>query len=58
MKAFHSDPTLKRDLLAEVEKHRLADAIIAGTYGKIDGGKFKGCAVGCSDEEVKNAIAK
>lgn len=49
MKAFHGDQKLKDDLLAEVEKHRVADQIIGGTYGKENGsGKWQGCAVGCS----------
>ena len=52
MQAFHNDPQLKRDLLAEVKKHRLADSIISGTYGDLIDGQFKACAVGCSIESL------
>jgi hypothetical protein len=54
MQAFHNDPQLKQDLLAEVEKHRLADSIIKGTYGEFEGSQFKGCAVGCSLKSYAN----
>ncbi len=46
MKSFNQE--LKTALLAEVEKHRLADQIISGSYGSMDMTEFKGCAVGCS----------
>lgn len=48
MLAFNGDAKLKTDLIAEVIKHRLADQIVAGTYGDIEDNKFKGCAVGCT----------
>ena len=48
MIAYHNDPKLKEALLAEVEKHRLADQIISGTYGDEENGVWRGCAVGCS----------
>jgi hypothetical protein len=48
LKAYKNDPKLKSSLLKEIEKHRKADEIIQGTYGKHDGSKFKACAVGCS----------
>jgi hypothetical protein len=54
MQAFHNDPQLKQDLLAEVAKHRLADSIIKGTYGEFGGSQFKGCAVGCSLKSYAN----
>ena len=47
MLAYHSDPQLKTDLLTEVEKHRMQDQIVKGTYS-VENGKWKGCAVGCS----------
>lgn len=37
----------KADMLAEVQKHRKADQILQGTYGKKNG-TWKGCAVACS----------
>ena len=48
MLAYHSDPTLKRDMLAELAEHRKLDQIVKGTYGQGTNGDFKGCAVGCS----------
>ncbi len=50
MRAYHSDPKLKKALLREVRKHEKADQIIAGTYGNENGknGRWVGCAVGCS----------
>jgi hypothetical protein len=39
----------------EVEKHRAADQIISGTYGKTgEAGKWQGCAVGCSIRSYNN----
>lgn len=58
MIAFHGDAQLKANLLIEVEKHRLADAIISGTYGENDKGKFRGCAVGCSIESLTRLTGK
>ncbi len=37
----------KSDMLAEVQKHRKADQILQGTYGRKNG-TWKGCAVACS----------
>ena len=61
MQAFNNEVQLKDDLLAEVIKHRKADAIIKGTYGNMKSVEsentygdededviFKACAVGCS----------
>lgn len=48
MQAFNNDPNLKAGLLREVQKHRLADQIVKGSYGEFEDGKFLGCAVGCS----------
>jgi hypothetical protein len=39
--------------LAELAKqHRLADEYIKGTYGDIDGGKFKACSIGCAINDL------
>jgi hypothetical protein len=57
MQAFNNDPKLKEALLREIRKHEKADAIIKGTYGKTEGGKWKGCAVGCTLKSL-NIIKK
>lgn len=44
MIAYHGDPQIKKDILAQLEAHRLADELIKGRYW--EGGK--GCAVGCT----------
>ena len=48
MLAYHSDATLKREMLAELAEHRKLDQLVKGTYGKGSNGDFRGCAVGCS----------
>jgi hypothetical protein len=45
MLAYHSNPTIKADILAQLERHRRADALVQG-YGYWEDGK--GCAVGCT----------
>ena len=42
--AYHNLPSIKTDILAQLETHRVADEIIKGQYWS--GGK--GCAVGCT----------
>ena len=49
MLAFHSDPTLKSFVLAELQQHRADDKLVKGDYW----GKGKGCAVGCTLEAVR-----
>ena len=44
MLAYHNDPKIKVDILAQLEAHRAADEIVKGQYW--DGGK--GCAVACT----------
>ena len=44
MKAFHNDPALKEQILAQLQAHYDADEIIKGVYWE----KGKGCAVGCT----------
>lgn len=46
--AYNNNSALKAALLVEIENHRAADAIIAGTYGRMYADGWKGCAVGCS----------
>ena len=48
MIAFNGDESFKQALISEVRKHRKADKIIHGRYGKIQDSDFKGCAIGCS----------
>ena len=44
MKAFHSDPALKEQILTQLQAHYDADEIIKGVYWE----NGKGCAVGCT----------
>jgi len=46
--SYHNSPELKARFIGHVEKHREQDAIVRGHYGRIIGGQWKGCAVGCS----------
>lgn len=43
MQAFHNDPRIKADLIAQLEAHYAADEIVKGKYWE----NGKGCAVGC-----------
>ena len=45
MLAYHNDPKIKANLLAQLAAHRAADEIVRG-YGYWSGGR--GCAVGCT----------
>ena len=45
--SYKGDKKLKKAFVKEIEKHRKADAILQGTYGK-ENGTWKGCAVACS----------
>jgi len=47
LQAFHKDPKLKKDMVAEILNHQKQDQIVKGTYGQ-ENGKWRGCAVGCS----------
>ena len=44
MLAYHNDPQIKADILAQLERHRAADELVKGQYWE-DG---KGCAVACT----------
>lgn len=48
LRAFHNDATFKKEIVREVLKHQKQDQIIQGTYGDIEDGVWRGCAVGCS----------
>src|ERR1700677_1718298 len=47
MITYNNDIKLKKKFVAEIEKHRKADAIVQGTYGK-QNGKWSGVAAACS----------
>src|SRR3990167_9343549 len=47
MLTYKNDTKLKTAMIKEVGKHRKADQILQGTYGK-QNGQWKGCAVACS----------
>src|ERR1700688_2215079 len=45
----------KDDFIAEIKSHMEKDLFIKGTYKEIDSkNSFKGCAVGCSIQSIKN----
>ncbi len=48
MLSYQNDAGLKARFVGHVERHRKEDAFLRGTYGKMHGVQFKGCAVGCS----------
>ena len=48
MQSYLADPKLKKDFVAEVEKHRKADQIVQGIYGDSRFPEKGFCAVGCS----------
>jgi hypothetical protein len=50
--AFHGDQAVKDKLLERIGAHEKADAIVSGTYGRKEGGVWKGCAVGCSVHDL------
>lgn len=58
MKTFKGNNELKAKLLAEIKKHREMDAIVQGTYGKGEGKKWRGCAVGCAIKSLNNINGK
>ena len=44
---YHNDAALKSAFLGEIGKHEALDALVKGSYGRMNG-HFKGCAIGCS----------
>ncbi len=52
MQAFHNDPKIKADLVAQLEAHYAADEIIKGTYWE----NGKGCAVGCCVHDEDHSL--
>ncbi len=57
MLAYHSDPSLKTRVLAELATHEAADRLLQGFgyWGQLDDHQFRGCAVGCTLESIRAA---
>jgi hypothetical protein len=55
MRAYHSDPTLKTRVLAELATHEAADRLLQdyGYWRADDSGAYRGCGVGCSLESLR-----
>lgn len=58
LQSYKNDQNLKDMFLEEIVKHRKADQILQGTYGKTVDGKWKGCAVGCSIHSLNIRLKK
>lgn len=54
---YLGEPELKTALLAEITAHEEADAIIKGTYGRMNGA-WRGCAIGCSLRSLNKVQGK
>ncbi|RPE74656.1 hypothetical protein [Vulcaniibacterium tengchongense] len=50
--SFHGDPAIKALHVAQAEHHAAADMLRAGTYGIIDGDRFRGCSVACFARDI------
>ncbi|MCW2900136.1 MAG: hypothetical protein JWO67_2401 [Streptosporangiaceae bacterium] len=49
--AWHGDPALKAEVMERMRAHRADDAIVQGTYQRIDpeaASGYRGCAIGCT----------
>src|SRR5258708_976960 len=55
--SYKNDKNLKKIFLEEIIKHRKADQIVQGTYGR-ENGIWKGCAVGCSIHSLNIRLNK
>jgi hypothetical protein len=57
MLAYHSDPSLKTRVLAELATHEAADRLRQhhGYWRQLDG-QFRGCGVGCTLESIRAAM--
>jgi hypothetical protein len=53
MNAYHGDTELKAKTLEEMRAHQAADEIVQGQYWSLDGGKLRGCAVGCLTKDPR-----
>jgi hypothetical protein len=51
--AFHSDPKLKEKVIRRMQSHIKADELLQGTYGRMYGTKFEGCAISCMVAPIK-----
>lgn len=57
LKSYHGDSNLKFLVISEMERHRVADQFIKGSYERSDG-VFKGCAVGCTIDSINKILGK
>ena len=54
---FHGRVETKKELIKELKAHRAADDFIQRTYHRREGGRFKGCAVGCTPHAGNASVA-
>jgi len=58
MLSYHNDENLKKLIVCEMRKHQEQDQFVKNTYGREEGGKFNGCAVGCAIDSINIALGK
>lgn len=58
MLSYHNDENLKKLIVCEMRKHQEQDQLVKDTYCREEGGKFKGCAVGCAIDSINIALGK
>ncbi|HOA80721.1 MAG TPA: hypothetical protein PKK61_06635, partial [Defluviitaleaceae bacterium] len=58
MLSYHNDENLKKLIVCEMRKHQEQDQLVKDTYCLEEGGKFKGCAVGCAIDSINIALGK
>lgn len=58
MLSYNNDENLKKLIVYEMRKHQEQDQLVKDTYCLEEGGKFKGCAVGCAIDSINIALGK
>lgn len=58
MLSYHNDENLKKLIVCEMRKHQEQDQFVKNTYGREEGGKFNGCAIGCAIDSINIALGK
>lgn len=58
MLSYHNDENLKKLIICEMRKHQEQDQFVKNTYGREEGGKFNGCAIGCAIDSINIALGK
>lgn len=58
MLSYHNDENIKKLIVFEMRKHQEQDQFVKNTYGREEGGKFNGCAVGCAIDSINIALGK